>query len=337
MDIRQATLLDIDSVIVVIRKAFEKSIATYGEGPPGYDSYDNIKHHIENNHCTVLVNNGVVVGGAIVYAKYPSINYLSKIFIDPSWSGKGFGSKLLKYLFVYCENRPWILHAVAEDKQLSNFYSKLGFLKDREEIVGHTSLSVYIKPKIVPILLQFTGAQSTGKTTLIKALQEKYTNNVNIIGEASRKLVSVGAVDNIDVLANSDTQIILNSELMLQYLEDLHNRTNLLTVAERTPICCLAYGKHVLPTSSFSYMLQQLDRMVIAQKLRSDIQLITFYCPLLDSFEDDGFRYQQSQKMIDEEIKSILELYNFSYITLPVMNIADRLQFIEKILEKYIF
>jgi nicotinamide riboside kinase len=185
-----------------------------------------------------------------------------------------------------------------------------------------------------PILIQFTGAQSTGKTTLVKELQKLYGGKASFIGEASRTLKAKKGIAEVDVQANSDIQIILNSELMLQYIEKLDSHPKSIIIAERTPICCLAYGRYVKTTDSHMYMLEQTERLIVAQQLRSDIKTLTFYCPLLDSFEEDGFRYKESQEMIDHMIKSILNEFNIVHYILPLTSVKHRIKFVQKIIEE---
>lgn len=147
MKIRQAESEDITTIIHLIRKAFALSIQTYGESPPGYDSWQKVRDHIDNKHCFVICDTkNTIVGGAIVYAKGEDSMYLSRIFIDPDCSKQGLGQQLMQYLFSqFLPIQIWTLHCVAADSKLHNFYTKLGFIKVGEETPGNIALSVYRK------------------------------------------------------------------------------------------------------------------------------------------------------------------------------------------------
>lgn len=175
----------------------------------------------------------------------------------------------------------------------------------------------------VPLLIQFTGAQSTGKTTLLKAYAERYP--VKVIGEISRRLQSQNIITNIDVQADSQTQMFLNAELIYEYFNKLgQNKPGEVIIAERSPICCLAYARHLKEPSD--YMLKYTEKFVKSCIHRADVYIETVYFPLTFKFVTDGVRNEKSRDSINAEILQVLKEFKIPYTSLIYDNIDDRVE-----------
>jgi thymidylate kinase len=179
-----------------------------------------------------------------------------------------------------------------------------------------------------PLLIQFTGAQSTGKTTFAKELVrflECSGVQVHWISEISRNFKKQGVIENIDIEADSLTQFILNDELLLQYFKyytESNDREIIIT--ERSPICCLAYGTLLKnQTSLHSFVLEQNRRLLhILRKLEN---IKTIYFPLAIPFEDDGIRIEESRTNIDLEIQYILNSFGIKHFVLHLGDLRMQL------------
>lgn len=181
----------------------------------------------------------------------------------------------------------------------------------------------------------FTGTVSTGKTTMLKALDNYFSGlvSVSIISEVIRDLIKKGILGKVDVGADNDNQIIITASLMFQFFEKLHD-DKLILIAERSPIDTLAYSRH--RRSSFHY-INELNEQFLKTLFafdKSEYNIICFYFPPILPFEEDNIRNKEGQKIIDNEIQKILKEFNINYITISDIDFNLRFNFVkDKILE----
>ena len=82
----------------ISKQSFESDIevgAPSMEGPPGYMS---LKYHTKmalSNHLYKLVENGLIVGGAILFPDGDTLN-IGRIFISPEHFHKGYGIYMMR-------------------------------------------------------------------------------------------------------------------------------------------------------------------------------------------------------------------------------------------------
>jgi nicotinamide riboside kinase len=201
------------------------------------------------------------------------------------------------------------------------------------------------------ILIQFTGAQGTGKTTLVRALKEKlmadqfyipetieksgetYTYeygtfpllDIPIIGEVSRSLLDKQIISKIDTNATAVEQMYINAELMERYFKILGMGYNLI-LAERTPICCMGYAANIPGIDEYTYKFTQ--RFIHDIQDRKDINILTFYVAPLETFEEDGVRTYASQAKVDGTVRAVLEDYQIPYTLIPPKSLDERLDLV---------
>ncbi|WP_342481571.1 GNAT family N-acetyltransferase [Paenibacillus sp. FSL L8-0340] len=139
MNIRRATTADAGLLAEVMKRTFDLEMKRWATEeneydnnlrPPGYDSAEMHKYFIRESDYFVLEVEQHIAGGF-------SINYtgrrharLDKIFIDPQYQGRGFGSKIMSFLEEeFPAVRVWKLET--SSKQLSNhhFYEKAGYTR----------------------------------------------------------------------------------------------------------------------------------------------------------------------------------------------------------------
>lgn len=185
-------------------------------------------------------------------------------------------------------------------------------------------------------LIQLTGAQGTGKTTILKALREKYSDKVFFIGEATRNLTAARVIDKRDVNASLVEQLIINAELELQYLEGLASSHNII-FAERTPICCLAYSRAIVQLAynedRYKYVEEATVRFLKSICFSDFLDACTLYVPPLIPFVEDNFRFRESQYIIDKHIAMILKDFNISYFPIFSNAIEDRICYVDALIK----
>jgi len=102
-------------------------------------------------------------------------------------------------------------------------------------------------------------------------------------------------------------------------------------ISDRSIYDNIAYNRLLLNKEK-SNKIENLLK-AIQDKVRYDI---LFYVPIEFELENDGIRFEDEQfrKLVDEEIKKILEEYKVSYITLRG-SIQDRLKIIEDTIREF--
>ncbi len=96
-------------------------------GPPGYMS---LKFHIKmarSNRLYKLVDNGLIVGGAILFPDGDTLN-ISRIFVSPEHFRKGYGIRMMQEIeAMYPEAKAFTLDTPAWNTRTNAFYTKLGY------------------------------------------------------------------------------------------------------------------------------------------------------------------------------------------------------------------
>lgn len=157
-----------------------------------------------------------------------------------------------------------------------------------------------------PLLIQFTGSQGTGKTTLVDAFLRKYEGQK--IGEITRIFKAENLISGSDVYASYIDQMMLNTELLYQYFDKIGKaEKDSLIIAERSPICCWGYFENLqtpMTMKVIQYIEIFLRKFIESLENRNDIDVLTIYVPLHSSipFKEDGFRLEESRKDVDTSI-----------------------------------
>ena len=124
----------------ISKQAFESDVeigAPSAGGPPGYMS---LKFHMKmarTHHLYKLVDNGLIVGGAILFSDGDTLN-IGRIFISPEHFHKGYGIYLMQEIeSMFPEVRTITLDTPAWNTRTNNFYTKLGYteIKRSDEFV----------------------------------------------------------------------------------------------------------------------------------------------------------------------------------------------------------
>ena len=134
--IREITELDFDQVLNCIRRAVD--ISNRPDYPTKIIEYQLTKHYIpewiKNTHedkyfVVALLNQKIVGTGAL------KENEVRSMFIDPDYQQKGIGRTIIDHLEEYAFNHGY--RTIVLDSSITgiNFYEKLGYTKNKDEIV----------------------------------------------------------------------------------------------------------------------------------------------------------------------------------------------------------
>lgn len=185
------------------------------------------------------------------------------------------------------------------------------------------------------LLLQLTGAQGTGKSTLLREFQRQVAKTISstYIGEVSRDLLANKEISYVDTKADAASQLKITAELMARYYRAIGSDARLI-LAERSPICCLAYTNALEISSRDRQNLSVFtDSFIYDTVFRRDITVVTVYVPPTIPFVDDGVRQASTQGVVDKYIQDILVSHEIPYFTLSYTALETRLSFLHRILE----
>lgn len=342
---RVARLEDLEAFVNLSKACFSYEVGILGAAPPGYDSVEYYTEAI-TTHKTfcVVVDGSVIIGGAVVKKQHPGL-YLSRFFISPSYQGRGIGKFFLSQIENYFDfSSIWQLHVAKLLPQVVSFYIDLGYDFYSEETIGSIDFHI-MRKKVDPIpslFIQFTGTQSTGKTTLADAIQKNFSLlgiKFLRISEISRSLQQSGVIKQIDTDASLVTQMVLNAELLLKYLEAITlNPVKTLILADRSPICCLGYARNLLTgfqdTVFRDYVINFTQRFVDWSR-RYQLNLRTVYFPPVIPFHSDGIRKFDSREQIDNEIQNILNEFSILPISLNDTSFTSRFDYLNTFIISY--
>ena len=114
----------------ISKQAFDSDVeagAPSAGGPPGYMS---LKYHMKmarSNHLFKLADNGLIVGGAILFPDGDTLN-VGRIFISPEHFRKGYGTRMMREIeAAYPEIKEFTLDTPAWNTRTNAFYTKLGY------------------------------------------------------------------------------------------------------------------------------------------------------------------------------------------------------------------
>ena len=106
-------------------------------GPPGYMSLPFHMKMARMNHLFKLTDNGLIVGGAILFPEKDRLN-IGRIFISPEHFRKGYGTYMMHAIeTLFPDANEFTLDTPVWNNRTNQFYRKLGYSevkRDREFI-----------------------------------------------------------------------------------------------------------------------------------------------------------------------------------------------------------
>lgn len=132
LQIQLAAPAEIPALTAMSRRAFDSDIlvgAPEVGGPPDYDSAAWHEKMRAKGHLYAISREGRLIGGVILFPNHQEKSmYLGRIFLDPEFHGRGWGTEAMKQLFrQFPETTAWYLDTPVWNVRTNGFYPKLGF------------------------------------------------------------------------------------------------------------------------------------------------------------------------------------------------------------------
>ncbi len=152
MEFRLAQKEEVEEIVKISKVAFDTDVcvgAIDAGGPPDYDS---VKWHLdmqENGNLYVAINEGVLIGGALLFydGKDKGILYVGRIFISPKYHKKGFGIQLMEMIEKMSPDLKVLrLDTPVWNVRTNTFYPKCGFKETSRD-----EESIYYEKKLVSL------------------------------------------------------------------------------------------------------------------------------------------------------------------------------------------
>lgn len=164
-----------------------------------------------------------------------------------------------------------------------------------------------------------TGAQGTGKSSIINELRLKY----KVIDSISRRL---SKTQKINMDADTESQALMFNTFKLELLKNNYD------IYDRGLVDVVAYTMYQFKIGKVSNeeFFRQLKELEVYSK-----DCTYFYLPIEFDVVDDGTRSidENYRKEIDSNIKFLLNFFNIKYYAITG-NVNDRLKKIEKIINE---
>ena len=120
----------------ISRRAFDSDVlvgASSAGGPPGYKSLPFHTKMARSNHLFKLVENGLIIGGAILFLDKEKLN-IGRIFISPENHRKGYGVFMMQEIeALYPMVKEFTLNTPIWNIRTKSFYKKLGYNEIRHD------------------------------------------------------------------------------------------------------------------------------------------------------------------------------------------------------------
>ena len=136
MELTKAGTSDALAINGISKRAFDSDIAVGAPskaGPPGYMS---VSFHIKMakaNHLYKLSVDGLIVGGAILFADGSKLN-IGRIFVDPECFRKGYGIFIMQEIErVFSEAKEICLDTPVWNILTNAFYQKLDYIEYKRD------------------------------------------------------------------------------------------------------------------------------------------------------------------------------------------------------------
>ena len=120
----------------ISKRAFDSDVqvgAPSAGGPPGYMSVPYHTKMARSNHLYKLVDNGLIVGGAILFLEKDKLN-IGRLFVSPEHHRKGYGIYMMQEIEATFSNvKEFVLDTPIWNVRTNTFYKKLGYKEKRRD------------------------------------------------------------------------------------------------------------------------------------------------------------------------------------------------------------
>ena len=136
LELLQASIADALTLTGISRRAFHSDVevgSAEKTGPPGYMSVPFYTKMAGSKHLFKLVDNGLIVGGALLFPDEEKLN-IGRIFIGPENHRKGYGMFMMREIeALYPSVKEFILDTPVWNNRTIAFYTKLGYTEVKRD------------------------------------------------------------------------------------------------------------------------------------------------------------------------------------------------------------
>lgn len=174
------------------------------------------------------------------------------------------------------------------------------------------------------IKILFTGAQGTGKTSVMDVLPTSLTK---------LRGITRSVIENKNLTINEYSDNCTQKHIFDAYNNQLTSNDNY--IAERSLIDVCAYTMYLVKHNRCSSTLLEYQISKLEKFIHQNENALYIYFPIEFNIIDDGTRSinKDFQKEVDNNIVSILNKYNLLYCTVSG-NVDNRINIINKFLEE---
>lgn len=129
----------------ISKRAFNSDVEVGASAPCGPPGYMSVPYHTKmarNNCLYKLTDNGLIVGGAILFLDKDKLN-VGRIFVSPENHRKGYGIFMMEKIEeMFPDVKEITLDTPVWNKRTNDFYTKLGYIKTKQndEFVYYSKL-----------------------------------------------------------------------------------------------------------------------------------------------------------------------------------------------------
>ena len=120
----------------ISKRAFDSDVhvgAPLAGGPPGYMSVPYHTKMARSNHLYKLLDNDLIVGGAILFLDKGKLN-IGRIFVNPEHHRKGYGIYMMQEIeAMFSDVKEFVLDTPLWNVRTNTFYTKLGYVEKRRD------------------------------------------------------------------------------------------------------------------------------------------------------------------------------------------------------------
>ncbi len=129
---------DADALTTIQTRTFDDDSRRHGRGerggPPGYDSAEWQQRMMREADYYKILEDGRIVGGAILFDKGGGHIYLGRIYLAPECQNRGVGAQALRLIeSAYPSANRWTLETPAWALRNQHFYEREGYVKTGEQ------------------------------------------------------------------------------------------------------------------------------------------------------------------------------------------------------------
>lgn len=136
LELLQASTSDALTITGISRRSFHSDVEVGSKektGPPGYMSVPFYTKMARLNHLYKLVDDGLIIGGAVLYLDNEKLN-ISRIFISPENHRKGYGVFMMQEIeALYPSVKEFTLDTPIWNIRTNSFYKKLGYTEVKRD------------------------------------------------------------------------------------------------------------------------------------------------------------------------------------------------------------